>query len=131
VHVRGATLVVNPQLEDIAVAQLEGTRFLICARKADAVEEGAGGGFRILDEKLSPMLAPHLGVCTRDNLGFENKRIRTESIDSSHVIMEAADKTAYAQSCTTFKDITHHRLKTEGGTAVNMTHETDMMTGRR
>lgn len=68
VYVFGTTLIVDTELESVAVLKLEWARVLRGSREANVIEKCARAALGILDVKFAAKFAPDFGMGTGDDL---------------------------------------------------------------
>jgi len=68
INVLCTTLLVDAELEDIAVPDLEGPALCIGSAETDMVQKGAGTALGITDEKLGALCDPDFCMDTGDDL---------------------------------------------------------------
>ena len=71
VDVLGPALVINPELQQIAVLELVRPRLVVRRREPDVVQERATARLGVADEELASSLAPDLRMRPGDDLALE------------------------------------------------------------
>lgn len=66
-----AALIVDPELEDVAVPEREGTGLAAGGAETDVVEEGAAGALSVPDEEGARLVGEDVGMPPGDHFGFE------------------------------------------------------------
>ena len=80
VNILCAPLIIDAELEKIAVLELARTTLVVGGAEAHMVEERARAALRVLDEEPPARLDPDLGVCAGDDLALEGELVRAEGV---------------------------------------------------
>ena len=74
------TLVIDPELEQIAVLEFVCSAFRVRGAEADVVEERPGAALRVLDIELAACLDPDFRVRAAHDFALESELVGSESV---------------------------------------------------
>jgi hypothetical protein len=128
VDVLCSTLIVDAELEDVAVFDRMGSGFGIGLAQPDVVQEGAGAALGVLDIETGGF-DPYFCMGAGDDLGLERELVGTERVDGGEAETGSVGETTDAEGGIALAEFTRDGFEAERATRVELGDEADAVGG--
>lgn len=97
VNVFRTALVVDTQLQDVAILDGEGLGLGVGRAQSNVVQERPRARLGVSNVKFAPIFYPDLRMSPRDDLGLERQLVRVEGIDSCQPQARSVGEATYPE----------------------------------